>query len=250
LQGQLKWVRGNSLPQRHTNGATVWNGIFTDITEHKRAEEALRASEERFKAFMNNSPAVAFMKDEEGRLIYINEPFVRRFGRTHTDWLGKTDWELLPPDIAKQLRANDLRVLSGDSVVELEETVPTPDGVIHQWLVFKFPFVDVTGKKVLAGMAVDITDRKQLEEQLRHSQKMEAVGRLAGGVAHDFNNLLTVITGYSQLLLSRLGPEDVLRADVEGISQAGDRAVALTKQLLAFSRRQVVHPRCWMSMSS
>ncbi|HJU05543.1 MAG TPA: PAS domain S-box protein [Nitrospiraceae bacterium] len=242
-QGDVKWVRGNSLPQRQGNGATVWNGIFTDITEHKRAEEALRASEERFKAFMNNSPAVAFMKDEQGRLIYINEPFINQFSRPAAEWLGKTDWDLWPADIAQQLRANDLAVLAGDKVVELEETVPKLDGTIHQWLMFKFPFVDVTGKKVLAGIGLDITDRKQLEEQLRHSQKMEAVGRLAGGVAHDFNNLLTVMTGYSQLLLGRLGPEDPLRSDVEGISQAGDRAVALTKQLLAFSRRQVVQPK-------
>ena len=210
--------------------------------ERKRVEEALRESEARFKAFMNNSPVVAFMKDEEGRLIYVNEPLARRFGRPADEWLGKTDAQSWPADIADRLRENDRAVLTGDKVVELEEAVPTPDGAIHQWLAFKFPFCDAAGKRVLAGIALDITDRKQLEEQLRHAQKMEAVGRLAGGIAHDFNNLLTVITGYSQLLLRRIAPSDGLRAEVEGISQAGDRAAALTKQLLAFSRRQVVQP--------
>ena len=103
---------------------------------------------------------------------------------------------------------------------------------------------DPAGRLVaIEGIARDITERKHLEEQLRQSQKMEAVGRLAGGVAHDFNNLLTAILGYSDLLLRQLSPIDSLRMDVEEIKKAGERATSLTKQLLAFSRKQVLQPR-------
>jgi len=211
-----------------------------DVTDRKRAEEATRASELRFQVFMNNSPAIAFMKDEEGKYLYVNEPFARSFGKPQAEWLGKYDADVWPDEIAKRLRANDVAVLAGEHLVELEEIVPMPDGKLHYWLVFKFPFHDPSGKKVLAGMAIDTTDRKQLEGQLRQAQKMEAIGQLAGGVAHDFNNLLTVISGYSELLQHHLSADETLRKHAEQIKIAGDRASALTRQLLAFSRQQVL----------
>ena len=211
-----------------------------DVTDRKRAEEATRASEQRFQVFMDNSPAVAFMKDEDGKYLYVNEPFARCFGKPQAEWLGKYDADVWPDDIAKRLRANDMTVLAGERVVELEEMVPTPDGKPHFWLVFKFPFHEPSGKRVLAGMAIDTTDRKQLENQLRQAQKMEAIGQLAGGVAHDFNNLLTVISGYSELLQHHLSADETLRKHAEQIKSAGDRASALTRQLLAFSRQQVL----------
>src|SRR5688572_21490215 len=155
-----------------------------DITDRKRAEEAILASEQRFQVFMNNSPAVAFMKDEDGRYLYVNEPFARCFGRPQAEWIGKRDIDLWPEEVATCLRENDLAVMAGEHVVELEEVVPTPDGKPHYWLVFKFPFRDCSGNEVLAGIALDTTDRKRLEGQLRQAQKMEAIGQLAGGVAH------------------------------------------------------------------
>jgi hypothetical protein len=103
--------------------------------------------------------------------------------------------------------------------------------------------IQYAGRSALLAVIIDITGRRELEEQLRQAQKMEAVGMLAGGIAHDFNNLLTIISGYGQLILNNLGPQDANRHSVEQIVKAGDRAAALTKQLLAFSRRQVLQPK-------
>jgi len=103
---------------------------------------------------------------------------------------------------------------------------------------------DAEGRaELMRGTFQDVTERRRLEEQLRHSQKMEAVGRLAGGVAHDFNNLVTVINGYCDLILAKLGPDDPIRPELEAVHRAGERSAALTQQLLAFSRKQVVEPR-------
>ncbi|WP_447977433.1 PAS domain S-box protein [Candidatus Nitrospira bockiana] len=230
------------FPILRPGGVMLVGGISIDITDRKQAEEALRASEERFQVFMNHSPAIAFIKDEEGRHLYVNEPFARCFGKPVGDWIGKTDAELWPEDIARQFRETDRMVLQGDKPVELEEVAPAADGTLRHWLVLKFPFKDGSGKKVLAGIALDITQRKYLEEQLRQAQKMEAIGRLAGGVAHDFNNLLTVISGYSELLQYHLRGNETLWKYAEQVKLAGDRGSALTRQLLAFSRQQVLRP--------
>jgi signal transduction histidine kinase/CheY-like chemotaxis protein len=119
------------------------------------------------------------------------------------------------------------------------------DGTLFPVYLSGSPVHDAEGRTVaLIGVVTDLSERKRLEDQLRHSQKMEAVGRLAGGIAHDFNNLLTAINGYSELLLQRLeGGDAALRADVEEIRRAGERAANLTRQLLAFSRRQELQPR-------
>lgn len=138
-----------------------------EVVERRRAEEALRDSEERFKAFMDNSPAVAFIKDGEGRFIYINRPFKRFFNVEPDDFIGKTDFELWPEETAAQLRENDRAVLQSGQTAELVEMVPAPDGALHSWLTFKFPLGDKGGRLCLAGIAVDITERKQAEEQNR-----------------------------------------------------------------------------------
>ncbi len=141
-----------------------------DITERKRMEQVLRDSEERFQAFMNNSPTVAFMKDEQGRYVYINELFERLFNIKLASCLGKTDFDLWPYEIALQFRENDTRVLTEDKTVEIVETVPAPDGCLRHWLSFKFPCKDISGRRLLGGVVVDITSRKQAESELLESQ--------------------------------------------------------------------------------
>ncbi|MGL4550021.1 MAG: sensor domain-containing diguanylate cyclase [Gemmataceae bacterium] len=149
----------------------------------ERAEAKVRAEEERFRAFMDNSPAVAFMKDEAGRMVYVNDPLCRRFRITPADWLGKTGEELFPPDVARTIRDNDDAVLAGGRPVKLLEVVPTPDGEPHYWQSYKFPLTD-GGIRYLAGMALDVTEEQRAERPLRESEEKfrRVVERLAEAV--------------------------------------------------------------------
>jgi PAS domain S-box-containing protein len=146
------------------------DALAKEVDERRRMEAALRGSEERFAAFMNNSPAVAWMKDEQGRHLYINATFTRIFQRSQEETLGKTAFELFPEAVARQLRANDEQVMASGSVLETYEHVPTPDGVMREWLVYKFPFQDASGKALVGGIAIDVTDRRKAEEALQREK--------------------------------------------------------------------------------
>ena len=213
--------------------------------ERKRAEESLHHSEARFAAFMRHLPGIAFMKDVAGRYVYYNAACENLLGRKPEEFIGRIDDELWPPEIASLYRANDRQVLEGKGPIEILEPVPVPNKAEPQaWLMYKFAILGADGSpEFVGGVGVDVTERNLLEEQLRQSQKMEAIGRLAGGVAHDFNNLLTIISGYGRMVLEDLPPDDRARPRVEEVLNASERAAILTSQLLAFSRRQVVQPR-------
>ncbi len=238
------WILTNmALIESEESGESTIVGTTFDISERKRSREELRVSRQRFAAFMRHLPGVAFMKDREGRYVFYNEAAQGLFQLDPADFLGKTDHEVWPPEYADRFIANDDAVLRRKALVEAVEAVPHRQGV-HYWLIYKFPIVDENDEvQFIGGMGIDITERRQLEDQLRQSQKMEAVGRLAGGVAHDFNNLLTVISGYGDMIMRGLAPEDPLHGCVEEVLKAASRATSLTNQLLAFSRRQVIQPK-------
>ncbi|HEX7296026.1 MAG TPA: PAS domain S-box protein, partial [Pyrinomonadaceae bacterium] len=150
-------------------------GIARDLTERKHSELALRESRAFFNSFMDNSPAVAFMKDANGRYVYVNKPFERLFGKELSFLRGKTSFDWLPQPLASETHSHDLKVLTSGHPEEVFETVPTEDGTPHQWLVFKFPTSDSSGNKYVAGVGIDISERRHAEEALAQQAQREAM---------------------------------------------------------------------------
>jgi PAS domain S-box-containing protein len=150
-------------------------GIGRDLTERKRQEEALRESQAFFNSFMDNSPAVAFMKDDAGRYVYVNKPFERLFGKPLSFLRGRKSFDWLPPPLAQETHIHDLKVLQSGQPEEIIETVPTEDGTPHHWLVFKFPAIDSAGNKFVAGVGIDISERRRAEAALAQQAQREAM---------------------------------------------------------------------------
>jgi PAS domain S-box-containing protein len=150
-------------------------GIGRDLTERKKTEAQLREAQAFFHNFMDNSPAVAFMKDAEGRYVYVNKPFERLFGKKLTFLKGRMSFDWLPRGLAEETHRHDLQILNSGIPEEVIETVPTEDGTPHEWLVFKFPTIDSAGNKFVAGVGVDISERRRAEEALAQQAQREAM---------------------------------------------------------------------------
>jgi two-component system, cell cycle sensor histidine kinase and response regulator CckA len=217
--------------------------LLKEIEDRRRAEDELRRSEEQYRSIVETATEGIWVVGHDNRTVFINQVMADMLGYTPAEVIGEFPLAFVHEEDKTRLagmyeshrrgRKNrlDLRIRrrSGNDLWVILSTTP---------------FFDKNGRYAGGlGMITDITDRRSLEEQLRHAQRLEAVGRLAGGIAHEFNNMMTVVTGYGELLLGRLGAGDSMRLEIEQIKRAGDRAAALTRQLLAFSRKQVLQPR-------
>src|SRR5216117_2818854 len=210
--------------------------------ERKQTEEQLHESERKYRLLFETNPEPMFVYDFETlRILAVNGAAVARYGHTEAEFLQLTLRDIRPPEEQARLE-EELAQRSDDGAVRAGVRHWTKQGKRFDVDLVARP-LEFAGRRARLVLARDVSAQRHLEEQLRQSQKMEAVGQLAGGIAHDFNNLLTAILGSTQLLLHNTPPGDPRREDAEEIRHAGLRAAELTRQLLAFSRRQVLAPK-------
>jgi len=229
---------------RMPDGGTVC--VCRDLSQHQEAEKARAEAETKYRMLVEHVNAITYIADIglNGKWFYISPQVENILGFTPEEWLAlSTNWDqLIHPDDLPVVIAAEEQSQNGYPF-QAEFRVRRKDGR-EVWLSDTAVIVQGSDSHpVMEGIMVDITERKALETQLQQSRKMEAVGRLAGGIAHDFNNLLTIISGYTELAMSRQNLPSEAHADIERIENASGRAAALVRQLLAFSRKQVLQPK-------
>lgn len=214
--------------------------------------QSLETANKRFRTLVDTIPDLIWLKDANGLYLCCNKMFERVFGACEADIVGKSDYDFADREQADSYRDYDRRAMTAGRPISKEEWITFADDGQQALLEkIKTPMYDAEGKFIgVLGIGHDITERKRAEEekdklesQLQQSQKMESVGRLAGGVAHDFNNMLTVILGHAELALMKMAQSDPLVADLMEIRNAAERSANLTRQLLAFARKQTIAPK-------
>jgi PAS domain S-box-containing protein len=257
LAAEGKWSGQISLRRRDGTVVPVEmavtalaNGVIAcighDISARKEAEKARADAENKYRTLVEQVAAISYIAELgiRGQWHYVSPQIEAIIGYSQEEWLaGSRDWiQHIPQEDHAVVEAAETASLRGERF-QAEYRIVRKDGAVI-WVNDTAVVVSGSGSHpVMEGIIVDITDRKLLENQLQQSRRMEAVGRLAGGIAHDFNNLLTIIKGYAELALQRSGIQPEMRADVQQIENAAERASTLIRQLLAFSRRQVLQPK-------
>jgi len=235
--GTVVWLDDRSCIIRNKHGEIVgYQGIVLDISKSKEAEQKLLESEKKFRVMMQSMTDLAYIGSEDYRVEYMNPALIKRTGRDAT---GEKCFNVLhdfnePCPWCMEKKLTNGKVFSTEiispkdnrSYASSHSPIVKEDGSISNLVIFR-----------------DITEQKKLEAQLFQAQKMESIGTLAGGVAHDFNNILTVINGYAQIVQENLEKDSKLKKNVEQIQKAGERAANLTRQLLGFSRKQMMIPK-------
>ncbi|MBS7419748.1 PAS domain-containing sensor histidine kinase [Pseudomonas syringae] len=271
--GIYRWIEASGRIERDSRGKPVRSpGVLLDIDSRRTAEEERDRLNELLRIFTAAVPGVVYAKDLEGRMLVANRGTADLIGKPPEFFIGKTDLDFLDDQQqARILMETDRRIMQNNVSEQIEEQVNLADGSAAIWLSTKAPLLDENGEVIgLIGSSIDVTARKkaeeavrelnqtleqrieqavfereQIEDALRHSQKMDAVGQLTGGIAHDFNNLLAGISGSLELITKRLAQGRVGDVDryVSVAQGAVRRAASLTHRLLAFSRRQTLSPR-------
>jgi two-component system cell cycle sensor histidine kinase/response regulator CckA len=241
--GSELWARitGQAIDPRNADEGSIW--ILEDITARRQAEEALRVSEARFQRLLDNSSDAIAMMDRQGLLTMLKGPIEKVTGYKPEELIGKNAFDLIHPDDVESARRIMREAISQPGAIRRSEyRLRHRSGA---WVPVEVVSTYLLDDPIIHGVVLnvrDVSERLKLQGQLQQAMKMEAIGRLAGGVAHDFNNLLTAIVGNVQLGRHKLTPADPLMRYFDQIGKAADSATALTRQLLAFSRRQIIEP--------
>ncbi len=241
--GREVWLGQNAWLMTDAAGKFVgMQAVARDITERRGAEEALRAAEAKFRGLVEQSLMGVYILQNE-RLVYLNPKAAELLGYTQQEMLDAPNAFAFLHEQDRALVQDQLSRLGpgGEPSVQLTVRGTRKDGEIIQVESY-CSMTEFAGQPAILATVNDISDRVKLEDQLRQAQKMEAIGRLAGGIAHDFNNLLTAIRGNAEMMSHRVKADPEMAAEVDEILHAADRAASLTRQLLAFSRKQVLQP--------
>jgi PAS domain S-box-containing protein len=238
-QDEHRWTHAQGWGERDQHGdiKRVY-GTFQDVTTRHEAEAELRRSENTLRALLNAMDAMALLVDLEGTILAANENTAAYLDVSVEQLIGSKGQRILPSEIADKLVIRAEEAIASTRPVRSEDE--WGDRILAHTI---YPILSSQGRvERLAIYIRDVTEEREIEAHLQQTTKMEALGRLAGGVAHDFNNLLTVMTSYSDMLLAEPEMPEPLKADITEISQAADQAASLTHQLLAFSRKQMLEP--------
>jgi hypothetical protein len=243
--GGFRWIRDEQILARDTGQEEVV-GSWSDVTALKEAELRLRESEEQYRLLFDSNPHPMWVFDRDTLgFLAVNDAAVRHYGYSRDEFLGMTVKDIRPPeDVARFMADHEQRQSDGGGSYASAQPWKhrKKDGTVVEVDVATSP-IAFQGRPARLTLVSDVTEKRSLEAQLLQSQKIESMGRLAGGIAHDFNNLLGVISGYGELLRKRVGGDTRLAKYADDILKAAERAAGLTRQLLAFSRKQVLQPR-------
>ena len=246
VNGEVKWIRDDAGLLPGSEGRPpLAQGMFVDVTEQRRTERALQETQERHRSLVEHIPAITYVYEmtNEENTVFMSPQVEGLLGYTPAEMIDQSElwWNRIHIEDRQRIIDETDEFNKNGDFYRGEYRMIARDGTVV-WVQDEARLLrDDQGRpKMAQGFLIDISERKHLEEQLRQSQRMEAVGRLAGGVAHDFNNLLAVIQSYARFLFDDLGGADPRQEDAGEILAAGERATNLVRQLLTFSRKEVV----------
>lgn len=245
-EGGMVWVQLEMVIDHHSEANESFRVTVNDISKLKEAEEKLaeQAQEDLnlaysyLQAICEESPNIIFLKDTRLNYVVCNQKFLDAANRTKAEVIGRNDFDLFQQDEAEKCNEMDQKILETEQLQEFEREYSKPNGSVSHFVYSKFPVHGQSGELIgIGGVGTDITEFKRAQEYLRQSQKMEALGTLAGGIAHEFNNILAVMLGNIELCLEDLSSDhEKEKHKLEQVYEAGERAGVLTRQILTFSQ--------------